>query len=211
MPFVPVTDTIEVETVFELDSQIVENTSYFRKDTGWDETSVSDFLAAMRTLIQTDLMPTLSTALKLIRLIGTLLDAVDSLGVVLNVTPGFAGSVGGSALPNNAALTVTFQTAARGRSARGRNYITGLTTDMQDGINSIEDASVTGWLSYYDALRALAGENGATMVVVSRFSGVDADGKPIPRALGVTNAITGFAVYDRTIDSQRRRLPGRGT
>lgn len=210
MAFVPVPNTAEVETVFELYSQVVENTAYFRKEGGWTEGSLSDFLDAMRSLVETDLMPSLSTAIKFIRLIGTLLDAVDSLGLVLSVTPPVAGSNIGAGLPNNSAYVVTFNTATRGRSGRGRNYIAGLTTADESDANTVNDMFRTGILAYYSALKALASENGAEMVVVSRFSGVAPDGKPIPRVTGVTHPITGFSTFDRTLDSQRRRLPGRG-
>jgi len=46
--------------------------------------------------------------------------------------------------------------------------------------------------------------------VASRFSGVDGDGKPIPRTAGVVTPISNVIVVDRVLDSQRRRLPGRG-
>lgn len=210
MPFIPVPDTLQVETVFELYGQVVENTAYFKNDAGWTESSISDFLDAMRSLVETDLMPSLSTAIKFVRLIGTLLDAVDSLGIVLSVTPPVTGSNVGAGLPNNSAYVITFNTATRGRSGRGRNYIAGLTTADESDANTVNDMFRTGIIAYYTALKALGSENGATMVVASRYSGVDADGKPIPRATGVTYPITGFSTFDRTLDSQRRRLPGRG-
>jgi hypothetical protein len=49
-----------------------------------------------------------------------------------------------------------------------------------------------------------------TWVIASRFSGVDGDGKPIPRAVGVTTPVTSVVIVDGIVDSQRRRLPGRG-
>jgi len=164
----------------------------------------------VRSLIETDLLPLLSTLTQLVRVVGTLLDAADSLGLVLNVSPPVAGSAAGFPLPNNDSYVITFNTAARGRSGRGRNYILGLTTSDQLTANTVTSGFRTGLLAYYTALKALASENGAEMVVVSRFSGVDADGDPIPRAEGVARAITSFSTADTTLDSQRRRLPGRG-
>jgi hypothetical protein len=46
--------------------------------------------------------------------------------------------------------------------------------------------------------------------VASRFSGVDSNGKPIPRSEGIGTPITSVTVVDPIIDNQRRRLPGRG-
>jgi hypothetical protein len=211
MPFVPVPNTIEVQTIFELDGQIVENTSYFEKTTGWDFASVSAWLTSMRSLVETELLPTLSSGLKLVRLIGTLLDAVDALSLVQNVSPPVSGSDTGEGLPNNSAFTITFLTAGRGRSMRGRNYVCGLTTTHQLDPNHVTDTFRSAILNYYDQLRAAGSDDGILMVVVSRFSGKDSEGRPIPRVTGVTTTITGFTTYDNVLDSQRRRLPGRGT
>lgn len=210
MPFVPVADTLLVETVFELDGQIVENTSYFENPTGWTVESVAAFLDDVRVLIAEELMPLLSGVTQLVRLVGTLLDAVDALSFVLNVTPPVSGGGGGTPLPNNSTYTITFQTAGRGRSNRGRNYIPGLSTNSRASTNVIDPTFRTGALAFYSALMALAVTHDATMVVVSRFSGVDSDHKPIPRVAGVTSVITGFGTADTKLDAQRRRLPGRG-
>jgi hypothetical protein len=210
MPFVPVADTLLVESVFNYDGQIVENTSYFTKEGGWDEASVSSFLDDIRALIETDLLPFLSTIIQLIRVVGTLLDAADALSLTLNVSPPVSGSDSASPLPNNSSYAITFQTAGRGRSKRGRNYIAGLTTGSRGSTNTVTSTFRTNVLAYYDALLALGTANGATMVVVSRFSGVDVDGNPIPRVAGVVTPITGFGTADMNLDAQRRRLPGRG-
>jgi hypothetical protein len=45
---------------------------------------------------------------------------------------------------------------------------------------------------------------------VSRYSGIGTDGKPIPRTEGIATPVTQVVITDHTIDSQRRRLPGRG-
>ena len=47
-------------------------------------------------------------------------------------------------------------------------------------------------------------------VIVSRYSGVDGDGRPVPRVAGVTTPVTNVVAVDGTVDSMRRRLPGRG-
>ena len=62
----------------------------------------------------------------------------------------------------------------------------------------------------YEGLPSVATVAGYTWVVASRFSGVDAEGDPIPRAAGITTPITTVLIVDNLVDSQRRRLSGRG-
>lgn len=211
MPFVPVSDTLAIELVYEYAGQTVENTSYVHSTPGWTIESISTFLDELRVLVQEELMPLLSTTIALVRLVGTLLDAVDAASVTLTVSPPFPGSTGGANLPNNSAYVVTFLTAGRGRSKRGRNYIAGLTVNDEADPNRVNTTFRTGLLAFYDAYLALCATNSVELVVVSRFSGVDGDGRPIPRAAGVVTDVIGFTTFDTVLDSQRRRLPGRGT
>jgi hypothetical protein len=210
MAFIPVPDTLLVEIIYEQAGQTIENTMYFEKTDGWLLADVISFLAALRTTVEEELMPLLHTSIALVRLVATLLDAVDALSFTNTVSPPVAGSDNGDPLPNGNAYVITFLTAGRGRSNRGRNYIAGLNSNVMANANNVSTAFRTGLLSAYDTINALAIATGVDMVVVSRFSGVDGAGKPIPRATGVTSIITGFTTFDTIVDSQRRRLPGRG-
>jgi len=210
MPFVPASGVIEVQSVYLLDGQIVENTCYVFNTVPWDEASITAMLETIKNVIVTQLLPILSNTIHLVRLIGTLLDAIDSISVVNVVSPPQPGGDASQALPNNVTYTVTFLTSGRGRSSRGRNYVPGLAAAARSGANGIDAGFRSDLLSYYDALLAAVNTGTTTLGVLSRFSGVDADKKPIPRTEGVFRGITGFTTFDNTIDSQRRRLPGRG-
>jgi len=204
MAFVPVPNTIAVDVIYELSGQRVENTLYFEKPGGWDAAAITTFLENLRDIIATGLLPLLHTSLQLVQLVGTLLDAVESISIVSLVSPPLGGGVSGTQLPNNVTYTVQFKTALRGRSFRGRNYVPGI---PQTGIsaNNIDATLRTGLLDFYDTVRELALDNTCLWVVVSRV----ADG--VERTTGVTTPITGPATADSFLDSQRRRLPGRGT
>lgn len=205
MAFIPVPNTVMVEAVFEQAGQIVENTMYFENvDSSTDAGGITALLTEIRNTIQTELLPLLSSTIQLVRLVGTLLDAVDAISITLNVSPPTAGGVGGGAAPNNVSYTISFLTASRGRSFRGRNYIAGIPDDARAG-NVIDADFRTGLLAYYTELRATTSEEGWQMVVVSRYH------NHLPRVTGVTTPITSFTTYDTVVDSQRRRLPGRGT
>jgi hypothetical protein len=78
------------------------------------------------------------------------------------------------------------------------------------GANTFSDATVDAFITAYEQLLTVGSIISAEWVIVSRFSGVDADKKPIPRAAAVITPITAVTVVDNIVDSQRRRLPGRG-
>jgi hypothetical protein len=204
MPFVPFPNTVQVEAIYEWNGQVVENTFYIESTAAWSESGIEDILDLVRIEIEQNLLPLLSSAIALVRLVGTLLDAVDSIAVTLNVSPPVSGGIAAESLPNNASYTITFLTSQRGRSFRGRNYVPGLTIDSVAS-NTIAPATRTGLLDFYTGLRAAILESNYTMVVASRIS------NGVPRAVGVTTPITGFTTFDTVVDSQRRRLPGRGS
>ena len=210
MAFVPVPNVVQVDTIFLLDGQRVENTSYWFQETGWDLSQIDAWLTDMNTVIQTSLLPFLTSSIQLIELVARLLDTASSIGLSYVPDPIPSGSVAAEALPNNDTYTISFKTGLTGRSFRGRNYVPGLTIDSVVS-NNITSAFRTALLAYYNALKAQASASGITMVVVSRYSGVNPiTRKPIPRVEGVSTPITTFTTFDTVVDSQRRRLPGRG-
>lgn len=211
MAFVPVPNTIQVEALFLLDGQRIENTLYFERTGGWNVTQISEWLEQVQTIIQEELLPLLSSSIQFIELVARLLDAASSIGFSLPINPPINGGLGVESMPNNVSYTVSFKTGLTGRSFRGRNYISGLGVDSVAS-NTIAAATRTGLLEYFDVLLAAANANATPWVVVSRYSGIDPDtGKPIPRVTGVTTPVTSVTTYDLTVDSQRRRLPGRGS
>lgn len=209
MPFVPVPNVLQVDVIYLLDSQRVENTLYFENADGWDLTSIAEFTATLRTYIAEELMPLLATAIQLIEIVTRLLDTASSIGFSLPVTPPVTGGESDEPTPSNVSYTVSFRTGLTGRSFRGRNYVAGLPNGKVAG-NTIDSGFRTGLLAYYTGLRTLAVDNGVIWVVVSRYSGVGPGGVPIPRVTGVTTPIIAVGTFDNTVDSQRRRLPGRG-
>jgi hypothetical protein len=203
MPFIPVPNTVEVEVIFEMQDQVVENTLYYANETPSLE-NVTSLLEEINTAIQDQLIPLLSSAITLVRLVATLISVVD--GFVVTNTTGMPVSGGGSddALPSNVALCISKRTALRGRSARGRNYIAGIPLDARETQDTLTSAFTSGVVSAFETILGAGADGGWVPVVVSRFhSGA-------PRTTGVTNPITNVIVTDNIMDSQRRRLPGRG-
>ena len=107
-------------------------------------------------------------------------------------------------LPGNVSLTVSLRSSLRGRSFRGRSYIIGLTENQVSG-NLLTTAAANAWLAAYDELVNALNTGPYILAVCSRVSG------GAPRAAGVLTPIIDAVLVDTYVDSQRRRLPGRGT
>jgi len=117
-----------------------------------------------------------------------------------------AGDPGGQvspAMPGNVTFTIKFLTGLTGRSFRGRNYVTGIVENMCIG-NAIDVAVADAWKEGYEEIFPLATSGGYVWVVLSRVQG----GVVLTNAVGAP--VTNVGYSDLFLDSQRRRLAGRG-
>lgn len=211
MPFIPVANTVEVELRMTLDDQKIENTLYF-------ESANAPVFADMALLASniviwwdTSIAPLLPVDVVLREVVVTDLTSATGPQYSSALDGSNAGTLGQPALPNNVTLAVSFRTALRGRSFRGRNYVPAL-TEGQVVNNTVNSSVLLDYTNAYNAIiTEVAPSDGPwTWVIVSRYSGVDSEGKPIPRVAGVTTPVQAAVIVDATIDSMRRRLPGRG-
>lgn len=210
MAFIPVPNTVAVDVIYQWDAQVVENTLYFEYTTPPISSDLQDLLTGIRDLIATELLPLLSNTLSLIRLTAQVIDAADGLFRLLNVSPALQGSGGDRPVPSNVSYAIQFKTGLSGRSFSGRNYVVGiLEADVTS--NDVATDLRTGLLAFYTAVSAMSAGLGFLHVVVSRYSGVNpTTGRPIPRTTGIATPVLSYTTFDNTVDSQRRRLPGRG-
>jgi hypothetical protein len=195
----------------ELGGQRVENTLYFRRGTGWATVTLTTLGNQIIAWWEDNIAPLVSGFLTLREIQCTDLDSAT--GPSVTVVPGstIVGGVGGDSLPNNVSLAISFRTDGRGRSSRGRNYIVGFAEGQVTG-NIVSSGVMTSFVTAYNLLFDVAEALSGEWVQVSRFSGVNpTTGKPIPREEGVATPILTVLFTDNVVDSQRNRLPGRGT
>lgn len=210
MPFVPAAECVGVKLEGVIDGQQTINDLYFRLPGGFILTDIQSLTTNLVDWFNLALTPNLSEDWTSV--------AVHSRG--LNVPEGFivdtsTGSVVGGATieaaPNNVAACISFRTGFAGRSFRGRNYVPGIPND-QVNLNTLEPDWMLAVKAAYDLLlpagTALPG--GWEWVIVSRFSGVDVNGNPIPRTVATVTLVVSTLFTNAIVDSQRRRLPGRG-
>lgn len=204
MAFIPAVNTALCEMVCLWSDQIVENTVYFEKAAAWSE---DDLLAVARDMLDwwsAAVAPytNVNVTLQEIKLTDLTSDTAPSV-TALPTTP-IPGEVTGDPLPNNCTLSIAFKTAGRGRSSRGRNYVLGLSEANVNG-NVVDATTVTMIRNAYVAMESAASVTvPVAHVVVSRFH------NHAPRTTALIQHVTSYAIVDPFIDSQRRRLPGRG-
>lgn len=204
MAFQPVTNTVQVELLWTYQGQECENTLYFQRNSEWDEATMTAFGGAVLASAIATLLPggPNSAVLRGVRVTDLTTDFAPSVEVPL--TPPQGGSSSVQAAPNNVTLAITFRTSARGRTARGRNYIVGIQED-EVGNNIVSPSAINRWLAFYDELVSAPFQAVATWVVVSRWS------NKVKRTLGLPRPIVSYGPTDDVVDSMRKRLPGRGT
>lgn len=204
MAFIPVPDTVLIEIRGLWNSQQVENTLYFEKDSAVNETDLVSLTQQVIDWWQVELSPYMSIAFILNEVKGTLLDSDTAPTYTNSIPGGSTGEATTEVLPGNVAACITFRTAGRGRSSRGRNYLAGLTVEFVNG--NLFTVGYTGGVSAaYATLASVVTGLDFRHVVVSRYN------NNAPRVTGETFPVTSWSFTDLNVDSQRRRLNGRGT
>jgi hypothetical protein len=203
MPFVPVANAIQANIRGTYLGEQVENTLYFGVGT---PPTAAGLLAAGNALAmwwQTSVMPNLSIhyTFREVYLVSLVSASAPTATAVQGA--GTAGGTVGDGMPGNVALCVSFRTEARGRSFRGRNYVPAVPESDVAG-NTISSGFIDPIVAAYSELLVPGDVVTGTWGVVSRFA------NGVERTTGILTSITAVLVVDNTVDSQRRRLPGRG-
>lgn len=144
---------------------------------------------------------------------GVTLDAIEvsdmtadgEEGIVYTTGLPLAGTNSGSSLPNHVTIVTKFATGLLGRSFRGRSYMVGLPESALDTGSQTVTSTFRAQLgsAMNDLISSLA-TAGFNLAIASLFT----DGAP--RTTGVLTDVLSASV-NATVDSQRRRLPERGS
>jgi len=204
MAFQPAPGIVEAEFRMVWDSQRVENVLHFASGQSDDPAAIETLAQDLRVSWQTNMLPLQSNLVTLNSVYVRSLDSAIAPAYESFPANAQSGDVTNPSLPNNVSWTVKFTTGLTGRSGRGRNYVIGL-CEAQVTANLLSQAQADAWVDAYNALFATAAADGWQPVVLSRVQA----GVRLANAVGY--AITGLGYSDRVVDSQRRRLPTRGT
>lgn len=202
-PFAPVDNTAKIEIRQRLSGQNILTRLFFQIDEQVQSGNLADLCEAVSQAWVDNFAPLVSVDLSLVEVYG--LDVSQENGVEHTVSTGGVGTLVQDALPNNVTLAVSFRTGRSGRSYRGRAFWPGLTENQVDSntvntttVNAIQDA----WENF--SIDVSSNAPGWYHVVASYCQ----DGEWL--TTGEATRVTSYVIVDPIVDSQRRRLPGRG-
>lgn len=202
MPFQPCPGIAQVEFRCSFGGQDVENVIHWDRHGTWDLAELQALASGLINVWAVEVLALQSSLVTLREVYVKDLTEADGLEVTEVPPSALPGALSGDALPNNCALAVSLRTDRQGRSNRGRLYHYGF-VETQVTHNTVAANIVTAITQAYQAIQAFFGAPGA-WCVLSRYSGGDL------REYGVGTDITAVVCRDATMDSMRRRLPGRG-
>lgn len=198
-------NTVEAAILMSLDNQQIENTLWFEFSTNPDASNLEELCQTLINWWTGEMAPYLSTALSLRGARAVSMNSSTSPTAQLAPASPTAGEVAGDCVPGNVAFCVQFKSFGRGRSTRGRNYIPGIPMSQLSGINEVGSSFATAMINAYLAILGDTYTFIPAWVINSKFSG------GAPRTTGVNSVVTSVVYADLYLDSQRRRLPGRGS
>lgn len=205
MPFIPVPTVAQAQIFGRIDAQTTINNLYFVSE-GPPITpgQLATLALGLADWYSSTVLTFLSSAFAFERV--HVRDLTTQAGFVAEDSNGAGpGGAGGAFVPNNVAPAISFRSAFAGRSGRGRNYIPGTPQSVVAG-NTMAPGWMADLVAAYQQLLPSGSLKpvGWSWVVVSRFT------LNAPRPAGVAFPVQTVLFTDTTVDSQRRRLPGRG-
>lgn len=203
MPFVPLPNTVQASLRLTYQGEEVENTLHFKfagAVTPADLAAVAEgledwYITRMIPVVPSDVVYREVYAVDMSSQIGGVFTAAGGNG-----TP---GTVSAQAAPGNVTLAYTIRTANRGRSYRGRIFHIGISKDAIVD-NEVQQSVVDTYAIRYLELLQAADFGGGELAVASKRTA------NAWRLTGVVTVATTIVAGDNYVDSQRRRLPGRG-
>lgn len=200
--FIPVPNTVRSSLLYLLDNQTIVNTLHFNLATEPTLAQMDALNTALRTWYTASFKPQVpsNVSLSAINTVGLWSQTAPSrLSVVSPLEAGTAPT----SFPANVTYCASNRTGLRGRNYRGRFYWPGMPSTYVTSTNTVTAAFVAAVQAALGVLLTPANVANFIWVIASRYF------NKLPRATGIVTPVTAV-VGDLTLDSQRRRLPGRG-
>lgn len=198
LPFIPFPDCADIVLRFVQQGVPWFLTLGAKFNTAVTLADLQNLVNAIDSWFTTDLSPRIST--------NCTLQDIKVSGLTTNVDPVIVqspttstGSLAGTVLPAQAAMVVTFSTALRGRSYRGRNYVAGRVASEQFTVTEWNSVPIAAMNSAYANLPGQIGPSGWSHVILSRQNG------GVRRTVGHAEPVVGYTAK-ALMATQRKRL-----
>lgn len=203
--FIPAPDCARLVMHYSIFGQSVNNIHYFWRNGGWDSGSLLEQAVEAAASWHTNIKPLLPTAATLVDITITDVAVEDSLqAITATSAPGTSGAAAFETTGNT--FVIKFTTDHIGRSFRGRMYWPLLqVTQVNDGklgSDALASVLVDAVSDFFADIESVTGN---PHVIVSYQNDCEW------RDVAVSTPVQGYTYTDLNLDSQRRRLPGRGT
>ena len=203
MAFQSVANTIEIDVIFTLNGELVQNVFYAELPGDYlvaDLQAVADAVDLSIAASWQDQQPAEAVY---VRTECRGLEFENDVTAEQNLSNG-PGTHAGSSLPNNVTFSIKKTSGLTGRSARGRSYWVGVPSTILQAAN--ENLVTGAWATNVvaaigDTRIAINGVGLWQAVLVSRFTAGAA------RVTGKTFPWTGETSVDQRVDTNRGRLP----
>jgi len=203
MAFQSVPETAEINHIFSLNAQIVQNTHYAKRPGGYGLADLQNLADAIDGVFLTTFVNDMPPEAIYLRTEVRGLELENDQIATAFVGTG-AGTDPNSALPNNVTFAIKKLSGLTGRSARGRVFWIGIPRNKLSGVNeNLLDAAYAALIvEDIEFVRTtIEGLAGWDAVLVSRFTGGAA------RDTGVTFPWITTSNTDLIVDTHRGRLP----
>ncbi len=203
MAFQPVPDTAEIDILYTLNGEPVQNVFYAELPGGYTLADLQALATVMDSQVQGTWKAQQVTEAVYVRVEVKGLAVLNDLIATANANAG-PGVAVGAALPNNVTLAIKKSSGLTGRSARGRCYWIGVPRDKLSALdeNFFIDPYVADVVTAVDSIRSSIDATPLWVpVLVSRFTG------GVLRPVGITFPWISTVSVDAGVDTQRGRLP----
>ncbi len=202
IPFTP--NGVRVEPIFQQLGQTLQNVFYVTKGSPATTADLTALAGIYENWERNTARTRRNVQITSTRVECTALDAAGAPQVIHPYPlPAIVGTVNSAVTPVLTAA-ITLRTGLAGRSYRGRLYWVGIGTNQQATVETMTSAFQADMVTIHNTLKTALAAGGWTWVVMSYYSGIDINGKKIPRLSGLMTPVTTFSC-DQYVDTQRHR------
>ncbi len=211
MAFQPCPETAEVRLQGQMYGQLIENVFHVRVSTSptlSDLTTIANTVNDWATGTYANHM---SNDLHWTQLVVTDLNVPGGVQYIKDMSGEGGGTIDARVKTNQDTFAVSFKTGLSGRSYRGRVYVLAVPSGYYNTANTLDPLNAAAYVALFITLKEDLDTATFPLGVLSRYNKDAVPTPPHKRTEGLLTDVVTITTKDNIVDSQRRRLPGRGT